>query len=40
MKEEIEVGHVPATEIIADPLTKVLEKLKLLAAYVKLQLRC
>ena len=40
MREEIEVGHVPGTEIIADPLIKVLDKLKLLAAYVKLQLRC
>ena len=39
MTEGIQVGHVPGTEIIVDPFTKVLEKIKLLAAYVKLQLR-
>ena len=39
MTEGIHVGHVPETEIIADPLAKVLERIKLQAAYVKLQLR-
>ena len=39
VKEDIEVGHVPGTELLADPLTKVLERIKLQAAYVKLQLQ-
>ena len=30
-KEGIEVGHIPGTEIIADPLTQVLDRLKLVA---------
>ena len=37
-EEGIQVEHVPGVDIIADPLTKVLPKIKLIKSWEKLQL--